>query len=186
VQQHLARSRATLVGSAATELVGVVASVVAHEAGHFAAARAFGLTPRVQTEGSRVSVGHSSGTRAQNRAVAASGPLLHCATVVALSGRRHGLVTALLVTSVVASRQLAPVPGADGLKVLGTAGRSSRMAAYQAFTGLALMHRLASGQGSYLALVPHMDAHLVTAHRALADMYDRYLTRKWDRYDVIL
>ena len=95
------------------------ATVIAHEGGHYAAAKACGLRPRVSFAGSGAKTVYDPGaTPAQNVLITLAGPALQAAFILVLARKKSVAVPCAVALASVA-RNFAPVPSSDGEKLYG-------------------------------------------------------------------
>ncbi|HEX2902711.1 MAG TPA: hypothetical protein VHO01_04575 [Jatrophihabitans sp.] len=153
----------------AWRLAATAGSVLVHEAGHFAAAAACRLYPRVELTplGART-VYRAGATPRQNAAITLAGPLAQAGFVLARRRDSSALAVASVAIASLA-RNIAPVPSADGDRLWGRHPATTRprwIAYWTASSGCALA---AVGTGSVRPL---------TENGYIFDLYLR-AAREW-------
>jgi hypothetical protein len=94
-------------------------AIVAHEAGHYVAAKAYGLNPRIGFSGTGARTIYESGaTSQQNTVITLAGPVAQAACSVLLSRRGSYLVAAAMAIASLA-RNFAPISSSDGQRLCG-------------------------------------------------------------------
>lgn len=129
-----------ILGRIGLSLARQAGSILAHEAGHYVAARAYGLNPRVHLAPNGAKTVYEAGaTEEQDVVISLAGPVSQAAFVL-LGSRGRISPTSCAVAAAVVARNLAPVESSDGERLWGarTKTASLRGAAYWATSAAAL------------------------------------------------
>ena len=156
-------------GRIGLSLVRQVGAILAHEGGHYVAAKAYGLNPRVSLTPTGAHTVYDAGaTEEQDTVISLAGPVSQ-ALFVLLTARGRITPTTCAVAAAVLARNLAPVESSDGERLWGarTKTASLRGAAYWGTSAAALAIGAAERDGR-----PLLDQFL---------LYDLYVgrARKW-------